>query len=115
LKFYFVAYLLIMNDNNDNDNNKWMDLWKTFTGKEFVDTSGDTMSVEDGIEKYAWIIAFWNSDLVKELPNDFVNIRLHAAIKRSGELEEKVNSQFKLYSGILHKILKRSNDILLNP
>jgi hypothetical protein len=91
-------------------NFKWKELWKEFTGKDFVETKGDTISVEDGIERYAQLIAFWNWEGIEHLPKEFVNVRLHAAIRRAGELEQKIDSQFYLKSGILNKILQKSKD-----
>ena len=46
---------------------EWQPLWKEFTGKDYDDTPNKIMNVEDGIRKYAEIIAFWNWEKVKEV------------------------------------------------
>ena len=88
---------------------EWQPLWKEFTGKDYDDTPNKIMNVEDGIRKYAEIIAFWNWEKVKEvLPEEEIRKRLHAAIKRSSNLDEEVSSRLGFPSGIMHQILSES-------
>ncbi len=89
----------------------WKNLWKDFTGKEFKNSKDVNMTVEEGITKYAEIIAFWNSKRVREsLPEDYVKKRLHAAIARSGNLNREVDKKIGFHSGVLFKILSLSKD-----
>ena len=89
----------------------WKDLWKDFTGKDFKSFKDVNITVEEGIVKYAEVVAFWNSEYVNErLPKEYVKKRLHAAIVRSGNLNSEVDKKLGFSSGILLRILSLSKD-----
>ncbi len=91
----------------------WKPLWKEFTGEDFIEGDSKTITVEEGIQKYTQTVAFWNWEKTRrELPEEEVRKRLHAAIKRSSNLDEEVSGALGFSSGILYQILSGSKKLL---
>jgi len=91
----------------------WEPLWKDFTGEDFVDGNSKTITVEEGILKYTQTVAFWSWEKTRNnFPEEEVRKRLHAAIKRSSNLDEEVSGALGISSGILYQILSGSKELL---